>query len=43
MNQHDNAEENGPAPDGGPTGQTETERAATTLAGTSKGGDTRCS
>ena len=43
MNQQDNAEEKGPAPDGGPTGRTDTERAATTVAGTSKGGDTRCS
>jgi hypothetical protein len=43
MNQHDNAEENGPVPDRGATGRTDTERAATTVAGTSKGGDTRCS
>jgi hypothetical protein len=43
MNQHDNAEENGPAPDRGPTGRTHTERAATTVAGTNEGGDTRCS
>jgi hypothetical protein len=43
MNQQDDAEENGPAPDRGPTGRTETERAATTVAGTNKGGDTRCS
>ena len=40
---HDSTDENGPAPDRGPTGRTETEKAATTVAGTTKGGDTRCS
>jgi hypothetical protein len=35
-------EENGPAPDRGATGQTETGKSATTVAGRREGGDTRC-
>lgn len=43
MNLFDTTEENGPAPDRGPTGQNATKTFATTVAGREEGGDTRCS